>query len=98
MQFRSRLSFQPEQLFDIPAERVIVFARLVLAAFSLAAIYLDATQPMRYAPTAYALLIAYLLFAATYVIRTARRLPEILVANRRPFCGYSLGQHLDVSD
>jgi len=45
------------------AGRVISTARAFLAVASLLAIYLDSTEPSRYAPVAYALLIAYVLYS-----------------------------------
>ena len=55
------------------AERLIATARVVLAVFSFLAIWLDPSEPGRYAPTAYALLavyVAYALLVAVLVWRT----------------------------
>ncbi|HXH02444.1 MAG TPA: sensor histidine kinase [Candidatus Competibacteraceae bacterium] len=49
------------------AERLIAIARVLLAAFSLLAIWLDPTTPIRYADTAYGLLVAYLGYAVCIV-------------------------------
>ncbi len=46
------------------AERLIAAGRFVLAVFSLFAIYLDPSEPARYANMAYSLLAGYLLYAA----------------------------------
>jgi signal transduction histidine kinase len=51
-------------LLDAPAERLIGYGRLLLCAVSLPAIYLDPTQPARFAAAAYAILAAYLAVAA----------------------------------
>src|SRR5512147_895650 len=45
-------------------ERLIAAGRLVLAAFSLLAIYLDPSEPSRYENIAYSVLAAYLVYAA----------------------------------
>src|SRR5262245_11520595 len=48
-------------------ERLIATGRLLLAAFSLVAIYLDAYEPSRYEQVAYSTLAAYLVYAAVIV-------------------------------
>jgi signal transduction histidine kinase len=45
------------------AERLIAAARVILGAFSFLAIWLDPTEPSKYAETAYKLLAGYLLYA-----------------------------------
>jgi len=54
--------------FEGQTERLIAAGRVVLASFSLLAIWLDPTTPSRYASIAYPLLIAYVLYAAVVVI------------------------------
>ena len=49
-------------------ERVLARARVILAAASLAAIYVDPTRPVRYATAAYALLAAYVIASVLYLI------------------------------
>jgi signal transduction histidine kinase len=49
--------------FEGRTERLITAGRVVLASFSLVAIWLDPTTPSRYAIVAYPLLIAYVLYA-----------------------------------
>ena len=51
------------QIFDAPAEIVIAHGRAVLAAFSLAAITIDPTEPERLAPLVAATLILYAAYA-----------------------------------
>lgn len=50
------------------AERLIGAGRFVLAAFSLLAIYLDPSEPARYAHIAYAVLTGYLVYAALLLL------------------------------
>ena len=54
--------------FEGRTERLIAAGRVVLASFSLLAIWLDPTTPSRYASIAYPLLIAYVLYAAVLLI------------------------------
>ncbi|MGZ9260779.1 MAG: sensor histidine kinase [Candidatus Binatia bacterium] len=54
--------------FEGRTERLIAASRVVLASFSLLAIWLDPTTPSRYASIAYPLLIAYVLYAAVVLI------------------------------
>jgi signal transduction histidine kinase len=49
--------------FEEQTERLITAGRVILASFSLVAIWLDPTTPSRYASVAYPLLIAYVLYA-----------------------------------
>ncbi len=49
-------------------ERLIAAGRLVLAAFSLLAIYLDPSEPSRYVDVAYSALVTYLAYAALIVL------------------------------
>jgi signal transduction histidine kinase len=49
------------------AERIIVAGRVVLAAFSLVAIWLDPSAPTKHAPVAYTLLVTYLAYALLLV-------------------------------
>jgi hypothetical protein len=49
------------------AERLIVAGRVVLASFSLVAIWLDPSAPTEHAPVAYALLVVYLVYAMLLV-------------------------------
>jgi signal transduction histidine kinase len=49
--------------FEERTERLITAGRVILASFSLVAIWLDPTTPSRYASIAYPLLIAYILYA-----------------------------------
>jgi signal transduction histidine kinase len=48
-------------------ERVIAAARVVLAAFSLFAVWLDPTEPVNYAQVAYGLLVAYVIYSGAVV-------------------------------
>jgi signal transduction histidine kinase len=50
-------------LLEVPVEQVIACSRLVLAAVALIAIYLDPTQPAKYADETYLILLCYLAFA-----------------------------------
>jgi signal transduction histidine kinase len=54
-----RMTYSPQGR----AERMIAVGRLVLAATSLLAVWLDPIEPSRYAAFAYALLVVYLLYA-----------------------------------
>ena len=59
-------------------ERLLARARVVMAAASLLALYLDPTEPVRYAGTAYLLLLAYVVASLLYlaVIRGSERRPR----------------------
>jgi signal transduction histidine kinase len=52
-----------EQHVSDPVERMLAAARAVLAVVSLVAIYLDPTEPTRFVPLAYSLLVGYSLFS-----------------------------------
>ena len=56
-------------------ERLLARARVAMAAASLLALYLDPTEPVRYAGSAYLLLLAYVAFSLLYfvVVRTSRQ-------------------------
>jgi hypothetical protein len=49
-------------------ERVLARARCILTAVSLLAIYVDPTEPVRYAAAAYALLLAYVIASLLYAL------------------------------
>lgn len=53
-------------------ERVIGFGRIVLSASSLLAVFLDPSEPAKYAQTAYGLLVAYLLYATVVAALVSR--------------------------
>lgn len=53
-------------------ERVLARARVILAAASLAAIYVDPTRPVRYVTAAFALLIAYVVASTIYLVVVSR--------------------------
>jgi signal transduction histidine kinase len=53
----------PTNIFALSADQVVATARLALAAFGLAAIYLDPSQPAYHVEVAYGILVAYLVFA-----------------------------------
>lgn len=57
----------PEPLYAprLRPERLIAAGRVVLAASSLFAVWLDTQEPVRFAPVAYSVLIAYVVYAAT---------------------------------
>lgn len=55
------------------AERLVALGRVVLAAFSLAAIWLDPAEPAKAAGLAYGLLVAYVLYAAGLALWVVRR-------------------------
>ena len=59
-------------------ERLLARARLAMASGSLLALYLDPTEPVRYAGTAYLLLLAYVIASLLYfiVIRGSERRPR----------------------
>ncbi|MGH9237088.1 MAG: sensor histidine kinase [Vicinamibacterales bacterium] len=59
-------------------ERLLARARVAMAAASLLALYLDPTEPIRYAGTAYLLLLAYVAASLLYlvVIRGSERRPR----------------------
>jgi signal transduction histidine kinase len=61
--------------FEGRTERLISAGRVILASFSLLAIWLDPTTPARYAELAYPLLIAYVLYAVVvaFVVWTSQR-------------------------
>jgi signal transduction histidine kinase len=61
---------------DARQERQLATARLALAAASLLAIYLDPTEPVRYARLAYGLLLFYSLWSALLLLVTWR-VPEL---------------------
>ena len=61
------------QLFDAPAEIVIAHGRVVLAAFSLAAITIDPTQPPHLAPLVAATLMMYAAYAVVLLAALHRR-------------------------
>jgi len=50
------------------AERVVAASRLVLAAFTLLAIWLDPSQPAKYADVTYALMVVYVAYSALLVV------------------------------
>ena len=54
------------------AERLIAAGRVVLAASSLFAVWLDPTEPAKFAPVAYSLLAAYLVYAVGLALWVAR--------------------------
>lgn len=54
--------------FEERTERIIAAGRVVLASFSLIAIWLDPTTPTRYATLAYPLLIGYVLYAVVVTL------------------------------
>lgn len=54
------------------AERLIAAGRVVLASFSLLAIWLDPSEPSKYANTAYALLAVYVAYALLIALRVWR--------------------------
>ena len=54
---------EPPYLPQTRAERLIAAGRLALAAFSLQALWLNPSEPLKYAQLAYLLLSAYLLYA-----------------------------------
>lgn len=54
------------------AERLIALGRVVLAAASLFAVWLDPTQPAKYARIAYSLLAAYVVYSTVIVLLVAR--------------------------
>lgn len=54
-----RLTFSPR----LRAERLIAVGRVVLAVSSLGAVWADPSEPAKFAPTAYALLVAYVVYA-----------------------------------
>ena len=62
------------QLFDAPAEIVIAHGRVVLAAFSLAAIMIDPTQPLHLAPLVAGTLMIYAACAVVLLAGLHRRL------------------------
>ncbi|HSL82046.1 MAG TPA: sensor histidine kinase [Thermoanaerobaculia bacterium] len=53
-------------------ERLIGAGRVVLAASSLLAVWLDPSEPAKYAETAYGLLVAYLVYAAAVALAVTR--------------------------
>src|SRR4051794_17782308 len=61
------------QLFDSPAEIVVAQGRVVLAAFSLAAITIDPTQPIHLAPLVAGTLIMYAAYAVVLLAAMHRR-------------------------
>lgn len=60
--FLPRLA-RPSEFERVPVERVLSSARVFLTAAALIAVYLDETEPNRYAALAYAILTAYLVWA-----------------------------------
>lgn len=58
--------------FQLPSGRVIAVGRLLLAALFYLAVWIDVTQPIKAPATGYALLGAYLGFAAVMVVATWR--------------------------
>jgi len=62
------------QLFDAPAEIVIAHGRVVLAAFSLAAITIDPTQPRNLAPLVDGILMTYAAYSVVLLAALHRRL------------------------
>ena len=62
------------QLFDAPAEIVIAYGRVVLAALSLAAITIDPTQPLHLAPLVAGTLMIYAACAVVLLAGLHRRL------------------------
>lgn len=54
------------------AERLISAARVPLAVFSLLAVWLDPTEPAKFAPLAYGLMVAYVVYASAVVLVTWR--------------------------
>lgn len=67
-------------------ERVVALTRAVLALFSFLAIWLDQTQPTRFATAGYILLGAYLLYAGVVAVVAWR--------THRPLHGFQLGTHV----
>jgi signal transduction histidine kinase len=67
-------------------ERVVAFGRLLLALFSFLAIWLDQTQPTRFATAGYSLLGVYLFYAGVVGLIAWR--------THRPLRGFQLGTHV----
>lgn len=76
------------------AERLIAAGRIVLAASSLFAVWLDPTEPAKFASVAYSLLAAYLVYAiaiALWVVRAAAvRGPQRLLSHAFDLVFFSL--------
>lgn len=60
------------RLLRMPQDRLIAVGRLVLAAASLLAIYVDPLQPSRAQALAYGILVGYVLFAILVLLRSIR--------------------------
>src|SRR6476469_8193251 len=61
------------QLFDAPAEIVVAHGRVVISAFSLAAIVIDPTEPQRLAPLVAGTLMMYSAYAVVLLASLHRR-------------------------
>jgi signal transduction histidine kinase len=72
------------------AERLIAAGRVVLSVFSLLAVWLDPTEPSRYAATAYALLAAYAGYSLI-IAALAFRSYALLLEMRLPTHAFDLG-------
>jgi hypothetical protein len=58
------------------AERLVAGGRVVLATFSLLAIYIDPTEPAKYRELTYSLLVAFVLYALGVALWTWPRLTQ----------------------
>jgi signal transduction histidine kinase len=72
------------------AERLIAVGRVVLSVFSLLAVWLDPTEPSRYAATAYSLLVVYVGYSLVIAV-VAFRSQALLLGMRLPTHAVDLG-------
>lgn len=62
-----------EAMLGLPPDRLISWARAILAGFALVAIYLDPSQPAYNAPIAYVVMLIYFLYAGALALLPLRR-------------------------